>query len=90
MDLKARFPLEAATEILEVIAMEDFDAAAGFAKEEMLVPFDGGNVRVAAIRPVNPLNQTKLFEFFQGAVDGDQAQAVIALAPNLIQLGGGH
>ena len=77
---------EGADELIQVIALEESDAAATLAEEHVLMSMTGGNEGLAALRLVDALDEVQLLQFLERAVDGDQAEGVICLASPVIDL----
>jgi hypothetical protein len=67
-------------QLLKIVAGEVLGETALLADEQMLMPTRRGQKRVTTARLMHALDQPKLFQLFECAVDSNQADAGIALA----------
>lgn len=74
-------------EAAKFITGEVFDAATGLAKEEVVVAGEFGDEGLAAVGVVDALDGPEFFQFFQGAIDGDEAEAGAIRAGEVVHVG---
>jgi len=80
LDGKATFFADGSHQGSQVISTEVFSPPACLADQQVLVPLRGGDEGMASVGLVDAQYQANFFQFFQGAIDCDQADAGIILA----------
>jgi hypothetical protein len=71
IDLIARLARDGLDELFKIISLEEHGPSAFTAKQKMLMTFARSNERLTSLWLMNALDQTKFFEFLEGAIDGD-------------------
>jgi len=84
IDLIARLARDGLDELIEIVSIEQGRSSALTAKQKMLMTLTCFDESLTSLRLVNALDQTKFFQLFQRAIDGDQAEGGILLARRII------
>lgn len=82
----ARLARNGLDELIEIVSLEQGRSSALIAKQKMLVTFARRDESLASLRLMNALDQTKFFQFFERAINGDQSESGILIARRIIHL----
>lgn len=88
LDLVATLLGHALKQKIEVISLEEFGFPTALADQQMLVTGESGDKGLTAIRMMDALDQTKLFQLLQCAIDTDQPQGRVLFPGQIENLSG--